>query len=87
VIFGIWSLAGETGRNFGLVSGRKNSGPGATSIAQSNLGLIYENGQGVTQDFLRAYMWINLAASKLSGVDGQRATTNRDRIAKSLTRG
>ena len=55
------------------------------AIAQSNLGLIYENGQGVTQDFLRAYMWINLAASKLSGVDGQRATTNRDRIAKSLT--
>ena len=53
--------------------------------AQSNLGAMYAKGQGVTQDFLRAYMWLNLAASKFSGVDGQRATSNRDRIAKSLT--
>jgi hypothetical protein len=32
VFFGIWSLAGEIGRNLGLVSGRKNSGPGAACL-------------------------------------------------------
>jgi hypothetical protein len=32
VIFGIWSLAGETRRNLGLVSGPKNSGPGAACL-------------------------------------------------------
>jgi hypothetical protein len=37
VIFGIWSLAGETGRNLGLVSGRKNSGPGAACLETGNL--------------------------------------------------
>ena len=36
-IFDIWSLAGETGRNLGLVSGRKNSGPGATCLETGNL--------------------------------------------------
>jgi len=32
VIFGIWPPAGEIGRNLGLVSGRKNSGPGAACL-------------------------------------------------------
>ena len=30
-------------------------------------------------------MWMSLAASKFGVVEGQRATTNRDRIGKSLT--
>ena len=30
--------------------------------AQSNLGLIYTNGQGVAQDYVRAHMWFNVAA-------------------------
>ena len=30
--------------------------------AQSNLGLMYTNGQGVTQDYVRAHMWFNVAA-------------------------
>jgi uncharacterized protein len=42
-------------------------------------------GQGVTQDYLRAHMWFNLAASKLSGEEGQLTAGNRDGIAKSLT--
>jgi hypothetical protein len=36
-IFDTWSLAGGTGRNFGLVSGRKNSGPGGDSLKTRNL--------------------------------------------------
>ena len=37
VIFDIWSPAGEAGRNLGLVSGQKNSGPGATCLETGNL--------------------------------------------------
>jgi TPR repeat protein len=32
-------------------------------VAQYNLGVIYERGQGVPQDYARAHMWFNLAAS------------------------
>jgi hypothetical protein len=46
---------------------------------------MYGTGQGVAQDFLRAHMWDNLAASKLGGDEGKRATQNRGIIAKSLS--
>jgi TPR repeat protein len=52
--------------------------------AQSNLGVMYWHGRGVSQDYLRAHMWFNLATSKLIGENGQVASNNRDRIAKSL---
>jgi TPR repeat protein len=32
-------------------------------VAQYNLGVIYERGQGVTQDYPRADVWFNLVAS------------------------
>jgi TPR repeat protein len=32
--------------------------------AQSNLGTMYDNGQGVVQDYVRAHMWYNIAASR-----------------------
>jgi len=32
--------------------------------AQYNLGILYANGFGVTQDYARAYMWWDIAASK-----------------------
>ena len=32
--------------------------------AQYNLGVIYEKGQGVQQDYAKAYMWISLAADQ-----------------------
>ncbi len=33
--------------------------------AQISLGLMYDIGQGVTQDYVKAQMWLNLATSKL----------------------
>ena len=33
------------------------------AIAQTNLGLMYVRGLGVTQDYTRAYMWWSIAAS------------------------
>ena len=32
------------------------------TVAQFELGLMYENGQGVQQDYVMAYMWYDLAA-------------------------
>ena len=46
--------------------------------AQYNLGVMYENGDGVPQDYVRAHMWVNLGAS--NGVTG--GAGSRDRLAK-----
>ncbi len=34
------------------------------AFSQYNLGLLYLNGQGITQDYIRAYMWFDLVANK-----------------------
>ena len=49
--------------------------------AQNNLGVMYEKGQGVTQDYVRAHMWYNLATSQ----GDKDATENRDIVAKKMT--
>ena len=49
--------------------------------AQSNLGAMYGDGQGVLQDYIRAHMWFNIAAS--SG-DSENASKNRDIVAKRM---
>ena len=38
--------------------------PQNNSVAQSNLGLAYRTGQGVTQDFQEALKWYRLAAEQ-----------------------
>ena len=54
-------------------------------FAQVNLGVMYSKGRGVRQDFVRAYMWFNLAAAALSGDSRDTATRKRDRIASKMT--
>ena len=54
-------------------------------FAQVNLGVMYTNGTGVGQDFMRAHMWFTLAAAALSGASKDTATKNRDRIASKMT--
>jgi TPR repeat protein len=49
--------------------------------AQSNLSVMYEYGQGVPQDYIRAHIWYNIAAS--SG--DKNASKNRDILAKRMT--
>ena len=51
--------------------------------AQSYLGHMYVTGQGVPQDDVQAYAWLNLAAAQSNALDAQ---AWRDRIAESMTR-
>jgi TPR repeat protein len=49
--------------------------------AQSNLGVLYFEGQGVLQDYTRAHMWFNIAA-----IAGDKdSVTNRDLAASKMT--
>ncbi len=48
--------------------------------AQFNLGLMYGNGKGVPQDYIRAHMWWNIAAS--SG--NKNAIVGRDAVSKRM---
>jgi len=49
--------------------------------AQSNLGAMYYNGQGVAKDYVRALMWWNVAAAR-GYADAAR---NRDTFSKRMT--
>ena len=49
--------------------------------AQNNLGFMYVYGKGVLQDYVRAHMWYNIAAS--SG-KSKNASKNRDIVAKRM---
>ncbi len=54
--------------------------------AQLFLGNMYFFGQGVSKDYVQAYMWFDLAASKFSpGEDGDKVVKARDDVAKRMT--
>jgi hypothetical protein len=50
--------------------------------------MMYADGQGVSQDYVQAHMWLTLAAAQLQSLrTNQRNTTvdARDRIASNMT--
>jgi len=55
------------------------------SLAQNHLGMLYENGEGIPQDYREAYFWLSLGEA-----NGSTSTTNdvdeRDRVASHLTK-
>ena len=53
--------------------------------AQFSLGVMYDQGRNVTQDDIEAHMWLNLAASRSSGEERERAVAARDAVAARLT--
>ncbi len=56
------------------------------AVAQNNLGIMYEFGQGIRQDYIQAHMWFSLAASRFPpGEDRDRAVQDRDRVAALMT--
>jgi uncharacterized protein len=65
------------------VSWFRKSAEKGVAPAMSNLGILYLRGNGVPQDFVRGYMWLNLAAS--SGLPD--VVEIRDRVALRMTPG
>ena len=53
------------------------------ALSQFNLGFLFYNGHGGTQDFVRAHMWFNLAASQ--GLD--KAGIGRDTVTRMMVPG
>jgi hypothetical protein len=45
---------------------------------------MYYEGQGVAQDYVEAYMWLNLAASRASGDKQTKFAAEQDRVAKKM---
>jgi TPR repeat protein len=50
-------------------------------IAQKLLGSMYADGQGVARDYVRAYLWLSLAASGTSDVVTPHAIAARNKVA------
>ena len=49
--------------------------------AQNNLGLMYNKGQGVMEDYVEAYKWYSLSAAQGFST----AVRNRDKIVRLMT--
>jgi TPR repeat protein len=52
---------------------------------QFELGSLYSRGQWVSQDYVQAHMWFNLAASTSTGDDQQNYASARDVVAAKMT--
>jgi len=56
--------------------------------AQYDLGVLYQNGEELSPDYVQAYKWYDLAASRFTVSEQSmrdRAVKNRDRIAGMMT--
>ena len=60
-------------------------GEQSNASAQYNLGVMYALGQGVPRDNVQAYMWFDLSARYLEGVERDRMVQIRDVIASDMT--
>jgi uncharacterized protein len=47
--------------------------------------VTYDDGLGLPQDFIRAYMWLNVAAIGSKGHDGNTTMKNQDDVASQMT--
>ena len=58
------------------------------ATAQYSLAVMYNNGQGVPQDYVQAHKWFNLAAARFAPWEadvGSNAAKNRDRLTAIMT--
>ncbi len=55
-------------------------------MAQGSLGIMYGTGRGVPRNYVQAYKWLSLQASKLpSGGARDRVVDYRERLATHMT--
>ena len=72
-----------------VVAWYRRSAEQGDAWGQANLGVMYDKGQGVPQDYVQAHMWYNLAATNYPASEKDRrelAVKNRDRVAGKMTR-
>ena len=55
------------------------------AVAQYNLGFMYANGRGLTQNYVDAYLWFNLASARASGDIREQAAHNKGVLAQHMT--
>jgi TPR repeat protein len=56
------------------------------AVAQLSLGLMYQRGRGLPQDYALAHMWFNLSASRATAAeDRDLAAKSRDELAAKMT--
>ena len=55
------------------------------AAAQYNLGIMYGTGRGVPQDYVAAYMWLDLAGRQSSGDDREAYIKAREALAALIT--
>ena len=60
---------------------RRRAAEQGLAQAQHNLGALYDAGRGVPQDYVRTYVWLNLAAAR----DYEPARAAREICATSMT--
>jgi len=53
--------------------------------AQSKRGAMYEVGQRLRKDYVQAYMWMHLAASRSTGAPAKICAKARDRLAAKMS--
>jgi TPR repeat protein len=79
-------LLAENGHYEGAAVWYRRAADQGQPNAQILLGLAYADGQGVPQDYVSAYMWLNLAAAKLEpGQTRNSVVEARDSIARKMT--
>jgi hypothetical protein len=55
------------------------------ALAQNNLAELYFAGLGVPQDYVRAYLWVSLAAVHMKGDEQKQAEENRNDVTGRMT--
>ena len=57
------------------------------ALSQTALALMYEDGEGIPQDYVKAHMWYNVAASLKRAINAREyLVEKRDHLAKNMTR-
>ena len=67
-------------RDAAVIDALRLEAESGSAWAQFNLGVLYENGHGIPQDYSLAYVWYNIAAAQ----GHAKANENRDAVASKL---
>lgn len=64
----------------------RQAADGGDPFAAASLGILFNFGKGVKRDYVQAYMWYEVAISRMADGDKDSVLELRDSLAKNLTR-